>query len=468
MFYRPQNASVLADVIPYYKDGTYYIFFLNDYRDTETYGEGCPWNLITTKDFINFREYVEVIKRGKPDEQDLYVFTGSCIEKDGKYYIFYTAHNPHKNNFQEKIFLAVSDDLIYWAKDKSFSLQAPDWLEENDFRDPFVFYSEDEKCFLMLITAREKSGDRPDSRGVTVMAKSLDLINWDIEKTPFFAPRAYHTHECSDLFKIGDWWYYIFSEYSDSCKTTYRMSKSMNGPWQVPKDCYFDTRFFYAAKTVSDGKRRFLTGWNPIKSGEKDSGEPQWGGNLTVHELIQNSDGTLSVKCPDEVKNYYNIDIEIKPFKELGTVSAENGGYTLGSGYDKSMIVFNSLPDKYKLEIEFEATDDKGDFGILVRVNGNCGGYYYIKFEPKHRRAALARCENVWSKFIDIKTEKYCELKQNNKITAFVCDDILEVYINDTAALSARIYDFKGNGMGLCTNNTVVKFKNISVKGIKL
>ena len=85
LFYRPENAWV-ADFIPYYNhiDKTYYLYFLLDWRDCENHGEGTPWYLITTKDFVNFTEHGEILPRGGTEDQDLYVFTGGVIEADGK------------------------------------------------------------------------------------------------------------------------------------------------------------------------------------------------------------------------------------------------------------------------------------------------------------------------------------------------------------------------------------------------
>jgi len=37
-----------------------------------------------------------------------------------------------------------------------------------------------------------------------------------------------------------------------------------------------------------------LFGWNPTRSGAKDKGDWDWGGNLVVHELFQEKDGQLA------------------------------------------------------------------------------------------------------------------------------------------------------------------------------
>ena len=79
----------------------------------------------------------------------------------------------------------------------------------------------------------------------------------------------------------------------------------------LPKEDTFDGRAFYAAKSVSDGEKRYLFGWNPTKrrfiwleSTELPRQGLQYlglGRNLIVHEIVQRPDGTLSVKVPETV-----------------------------------------------------------------------------------------------------------------------------------------------------------------------
>ena len=78
LFYKPDDGWA-ADVIPFYWQGEYHLFYLKDYRDTEGHGEGTPWFHLGTRDFVTFTEYGEALPRGSRDEQDLYVFTGSVI-----------------------------------------------------------------------------------------------------------------------------------------------------------------------------------------------------------------------------------------------------------------------------------------------------------------------------------------------------------------------------------------------------
>ncbi len=94
VFYKPKDA-VAADFIPFAYDGKFRIFYLHDWRNASVYGEGTPWFLIETDDFLHFEERGEVLPRGSVDDPDLYVFTGSVLRAEGRFHIFYTAHNPY-------------------------------------------------------------------------------------------------------------------------------------------------------------------------------------------------------------------------------------------------------------------------------------------------------------------------------------------------------------------------------------
>ena len=230
-----------------------------------------------------------MLARGTPSDQDLFVFTGSTLRGLGKHHIFYTGHNPHlraAGKPEQGVMHAVSEDMNTWTKLPADTFYAPpSHFEANDWRDPFVFWNDEAGEFWMLLAARLKSGPSR-RRGCTALCSSKDLSQWTVRE-PFWTPGLYFTHECPDLFRIGDWWYLVFSEFSDLVRTRYRMSRSIKGPWLTPKHDFFDGRAFYAAKTASDGKRRFLFGWDPTRAEKKDYYRWDWGGNLVVHELAQ-------------------------------------------------------------------------------------------------------------------------------------------------------------------------------------
>lgn len=465
MFYRSKGKSVCADVIPFYEDGTFKLFYLRDFRDIPNDGEGCPWCLLTTKDLVNYHDHGPVLLRGTKEEQDLYVFTGCCIKHNDKYVIYYTGHNPHlraQGKPEQKILRAFSDDMINWKKDKDFVFEAPEWLEMHDFRDPFVYFDEEKKKYCMLLAGRLKNDNPTNTKGVTLIAYSDDQENWEVSKEMFYAPNAYFTHECPDLFKMGDWWYLVFSEFTDKIVTTYRMSKTPYGPWISPKVNNFDGHAFYAAKSAWDGHRRIMFGWNCIKLNEQDGQPWQWGGTIITHELVQAEDGTLYVKCPDEIKNSYCENKAISEGFSMGNIVKSDDEYILKSD-GKCVQMFDCMPENCKIEMSFRLKDDNGDFGLILRENG-LDNYYTVKFEPKFNRLAFdrqPRFDNTRHTEVDV--ERYCPLEvgKDNTITVIVEGSVLEVYVNDKVAMSARMFDYKQGNWGIYTHNMEVSFKSI-------
>lgn len=468
MYYRAPEKAVCADVIPFYENGEFKLFYLRDYRDISVHGEGCPWCLLTSSDLVHFHDHGPVLLRGGKEEQDLYVFTGCCIRAGEEYMIFYTGHNPHlreKGLPEQKILRATSRDLLHWEKDRDFVFAAPDWLEMHDFRDPFVFYDEERKEYCMLIAGRLKNGDPSSARGVTLLACSPDLTHWEVEKEPFYAPHAYFTHECPDLFRIGDWWYLVFSEFTDRIVTTYRMSRSPFGPWVSPKINSFDGHAFYAAKSASDGKRRILFGWNCIKQDERDDAPWQWGGTIIPHEIVQQPDGTLAVKCPQEVAAQYPDRLPVAAGRTMGSVSYQGGKYLLG-GDGKSLCMLGAMPENGKIELSFTASDDCGDFGLLLRADAGVDAYYAVRFEPRFNRLAMdiqPRADNTRHTQVDV--ERWCPVVpgEKNKLLILFEGSVLEVYVNDKVAMSARMFDRREGDFGIFTHNTSVYFEEIGL-----
>lgn len=461
LFYKPDE-GVCGDFIPFYDEGEYKLFYIRDFRNPE-YGPGMSWHLITTKDFVNFDEKGEALKKGKPEEQDFYVFTGSAIKAQGKYHIFYTGHGPNKRAQglpEQAIMHAVSDDLINWTKLYDHCFLADDRYETNDWRDPFVFYNEEAGEYWMLLAARLKEGAPHRRLGCTALCTSKDLEKWEI-KDPFWAPGLYYTHECPDLFKIGDWWYLIFSEYSQAWVTRYRMSKSINGPWIAPENDTFDGRAYYAAKTATDGKDRYLFGWNPTREGDSDSGNWQWGGSLVVHKIYQKADGSLGVKPADSFDGAFT-----KPVAP--TIQASVGDYKLINEEIKIIapdtfkcVSFGSEPPKFKLELKFRFYENSREFGIMLRADETMNDAYYIRFEPQKNRVVLDKWKRAGDVSYMMGIEQPIKLKQGDEysIKLYVEDTVGVVYINDEIALNFRMYDLKTGSYGVFVQDGEVDFE---------
>lgn len=466
-FYKPVNAWA-ADFIPLYAKGAFQLFYLQDWRNVEEYGEGTPWWRVSTNDFVNFTEHGEMLPRGTKKDQDLFVFTGSAIEANGKYHIFYTGHNPYfpaEGKPQEGVMHAMSDDLLHWEKFPDQTFYAPSSIyEANDWRDPFVFWNEEEKQYNMLCAARFKEG-LSRRKGLTALCASKDLVKWEV-KEPFYAPNLYYTHECPDLFKMGDWWYLLFSEFTSLVRTRYRMSRSLKGPWLTPRNDTFDGHAFYAAKTASDGNRRFLFGWNPTRTGTSDTGGWNWGGNLVVHEIRQEANGELSVKVPDTINATFNKRVVNSFTTNTGEVTSSNSSIKLKAPGSFAASLAGDMPVRCKIETTISFDKGVKGCGIMLRSDDDFENTYYIRLVPQDNQLVF----DPWPRQ---KSEVFCMVELSRPVSLqpdtpvnikiFVDGSVGVVYVNDKVAMNCRMYNHRSGRWGVFVENGNAQFEEIKM-----
>ena len=302
VYYQPEGIWV-GDIMPYGEDGTFYLYHQRDTRNPGPFGEPFGWALATTKDFVNYKDFGESLERGGDEEVDQYVYAGTVFKVGDKYHALYTGCNRDKVKarlMKQVLLHATSDDAVKWEKNIAETLLPPqEGYDDRNWRDPFVLWDEENEEYMLILGTRVGE-DKRLMTGRLVKFTSKDLDTWEFQGD-WWNPGLYTMFEMPDLFKMGDWWYLVFSEYSDGNKTRYRMSRSINGPWITPADDSFDGRAYYAARTAFDGERRVLFGWVPTRDEGGDPSSYLWGGTFMPLEIVQRADGTLGTKLPDSM-----------------------------------------------------------------------------------------------------------------------------------------------------------------------
>ncbi len=463
-FYKPRDAWA-ADFIPFAREGRFHLFYLQDWRNPAEHGEGTPWYQISTDDFVHFTEHGEMLARGAPDEQDLYVFTGCVIEVEGQYHLFYTGHNPHfrrQGKPEQAVMHAVSDDLLRWRKISADTFFAPEGdYEPHDWRDPFVFWNAEAGEYWMLLAARLKRGPSR-RRGCTALCASKELRRWEVRE-PFWAPGLYFTHECPDLFQMGDWWYLLYSTFSERHVTHYRMSRSLQGPWLAPEDDCFDGRAYYAAKSAAAGDRRFLFGWNATREGERDYRPWQWGGNLVVHEIRQEADGTLSVRVPESVRRTFGRAVPFRFQPGLGDAEIEPGAVRLEAPGSFDGATAGMMPARCMIEATVEFAASTRGCGLMLRASDDLESAYYVRLEPGRGRLVFDSWPRAGDLPFMVELERPVSLSPGEPVTLQVIVDgtSLVVYAADQIAMSGRLYNLPSGQWGVFVNEGAARFSDI-------
>ena len=452
IYYQPKDVWV-GDIMPYAKDGQFYIYHQRVKRINGPITDPFGWSLATTKDFVHYQDYGEVLKRGSDQDWDQFIYAGSIFEAKGSIHAFYTGFNKEflKEKKTSQILLhATSKDFVHWTKSKNaLKLEPQPGYDNRNWRDPSVIWDESKKEYLLILGAR-KGQDKHKLTGRLVKYTSKDLENWQFEGD-FWAPNLYTMFEMPQLFKMGDWWYLVYSEYSIKNKVLYRMSKSLAGPWLKPKDEAFDGRAYYAARTAFDGKRRVLFGWVPTKSDLNDMNNYEWGGTFVPQEIYQRSDMTLGVRPIAEICAAFANKQKIAPQELQTTDTLQERELIKNTGehfYFHAKIKFSSSVSDFSVRLyQNSATDESYEFRF--NLDENC---LTLDKNPCYRWYQMMN--KGLSRPISLEAGKEYDLK------IIVDDNILTIYLDGTA-LNARVYHKFGHGLSMTVTNGALHVEQI-------
>ena len=478
-YYMPSVGRV-GDPMPFYdrQAGDFKVLYLQEFPNNMNHRFHPIWG-VSTKDGANYESLGEVLPYGTNDfQQDAALGTGCAYEKDGTYYIYYTGHNGNCKN-REVVMRATSPDFKTWTKDELWTLNGPDFgYSGNDFRDPQVFVADDNLYHMVIATYPNGGGDPCFAE-----FKSTDLKNW--EHVGRFKMIWDRMLECPDIFKMGDWWYLVYSESfkaSWSRKVKYMMAKSYaelkacfnDGP-KWPADGHegvLDSRAFYAGKTASNGTDRYIWGWSPYRAGldihEKnldmgagDGNEPKWSGALVCHKIIQHNDGTLTLGAVPAMAAKYNR-------QQTLSVMTSNG-YTNGTlSGDDAYVLYNRLGACNHISMTVTTSNNWDKFGISFVRGTDSKKYYTIVVNPEdenHRKLNFEQEGEEGEGFTEA-ADGYCfERPADNvyNVDIYTDNSVLTLYINDVCAYTQRIYGIQKNCWSINNYGGSVTVSNVKV-----
>lgn len=457
----PVDAYV-GDTMPFVtEEGTLELYYL---YDTDHNGQGYhPIYRYTTDDFVGYEDDGMQLNFGMMSDPDPAIGTGSVMQdNDGLYHMFYTGHNDAGNGGQGKecVMHAVSTDRQTWEKIPEDTFYSADNYSKDDFRDPEVFWVEEEQCYWLLIAAREQS-----KGGVVTKYTSTDLKNWTL-CGDLYAPLQQYMLECPSILHLGNKYYLT---YSWDCVTYYAVSDDINGPYTAPSDNVLDgTGFiFYAAKTKMFNDTPYLCGWLGRSALTMDSGMYQWAGSVLNHQLVQKEDGSLGVKEPDSFGDYFTEDKTFKTVKKDGKVKIS-----------KDSVTLTAAEDGYALaDMGTRAPTVMVECDVTLDENG-CAGFAFggSESDPAYTALCLDAKENLLhyegteledlDKYDPVALTHFEFDAGETHHVKLVCEnEIVVLYIDDTKALSNRIFhSTDGAHIGLFASEGEATFSNVTMK----
>ena len=475
LYYRPQHGA-LGGAFPFFWQGEYHVF----------HDGSREWRHIVSEDLLRWKELPIAVPRGAPGEPDSrQCGAGSIIERNGTFHIFYLGRRNENGTVIGTVCHTTSQDLIHWKKNPKNPIVTPDYERYAGVtKDPFVFWNEQDGHYWMLIADRLRNA--PTTRkGVLALAVSRDLEHWERREEPFWAPDfSTCEFEVPDLFEWNGKYYLTYTTYMESTATQYRVADQVTGPWLAPPVDTFGDNIFYAGKTVSDGKRRLAFAF--ARAGEPDESVPAADKRqaMIIREVVQQPDGSLTFKCPDELLRAWGPSIPAKLDSKLGEWS-HRGRRSLARRLDGlAYAVTEDVPADGLLELSITLKPDTRCAGVFFRTTPDLERGYMLRLEPRHSRIAFEHWPRSWP----WKTEYWRNIQATRGKHPFIVQrtvppnriswdkplniqlvlhgSIAEVFVNNEIALMTRVYHHRDGCVGLFVEYGEAHFDSMTLKSL--
>lgn len=434
IYYKPRVGYV-GDPMPFYDPvaGDFKIMYLQDFRPNQAATYHPIW-AVATSDGAAYTSLGEMIACGSATELDAALGTGSTVYDNGTYYTFYTAHsaNPAATaGINEAVMMATSTDFKQWTKHRSVIVSGGSDYSTANFRDPFVFKGDDNRFHMLVSTQR-------NGKGVLAEYVSDNLTDWTSAGV-FMTMMWDRFYECPDVFKMGDWWYLIYSEQHDAVRRVqYFKARSLDelrnctandaAVWPDDHEGFMDSRGFYAGKTASNGTDRFIWGWCPTRAGASNLGTADWGGNLVAHRLIQHADGSLSLGEVPGIAALFGTDA--RTTADFGLTGNE-------------FRLMPRLGTANRISFTVTATGATDRFGASLGRGSDSERFLSLIVNPEDETYRKINCEDEGGRGFIADTDGYRFRRPADNvyhITIVTDNSVVTMYVNDIAAITTRAY----------------------------
>ncbi|WAJ71995.1 hypothetical protein [Catenovulum adriaticum] len=429
----------MGDANPYYENGEFYIYYLQN-------SAYHSWYLSKTDDLLTGTFTEEVLAAsGDHTVQDQWTGSGSVMkDQNGQYHLFYTGHN--KNHYPvEAVMHAVATDntLKNWQTINEHTFTGSNGYSDYDFRDPFVFWNEDEQRYWMLITSRY------NNQAAIGLYTSTDLASWTAQ-APLYTENSPLNLEVPEYFELADTPFVVYSDQRSESPVVKYLIKQ-NNQWVKPDWDALDGRYFYAARSAGPENERLLFGWVPHTDGRNDGAAAQWGGDLIMHQLHKKPNGELAVKFPDRLKAQFKNTLPLKGQSDSNLKLRP-----------KQKTFFAAHANKNLLEFSSKSKNPNAKLAILLRNKSEKSTYKLLLNSRKNTVTLIQKINSVRTVLADVKVN----LNPRNGIKLQLYSDpvngIGSLYINEDKALTFRLYQLKDYTVGIKAKKGMLEVSELS------
>lgn len=481
-YFKPVEENYfVGDCMPFYHGGSFHLFYLLDegHHKARNGGGGHQWAHAVTTDLVRWKHHPLAIPIGNEGEYDyVTICTGSVFFHEDTYYAFYATRTFDEAGKQtQRLCMASGKDGIHFVKSPRNPFLSPDErYEPQNFRDPHVFQDAETGLFHMLVSATERQPRVEKYGGCLAHLVSADLKAWEL-KEPFIRgfqsePGGWKCPECPDYF-YWNGWYYLFISNPDE-PTQYCMSRNPLGPWTSPKVNSFDCNAAKVMKTAAYHENRRIGAFFLMSLAGNEEGE-RWlyGGNAVFREIIQNGDGTLGCKWPEEMipdcKSPLSYSLKVI---DAGMLYSGGKNVELKSSGKISYAVIEEVTANSRLTLKVIPKQNRGSFGLCLRGKMETGEGYELKFSPEEETASMVDMRRRKlpddPQLLNYRRIRNVEgLEKPFMLDILMKDDIIDVCIDKRRTLITRVRESKGTSLYFHCSRNEVQFEAIEIRPLK-
>ncbi len=424
---------------PIFWRGRYHMF--HQYNPQSAVWGNMNWAHATSPDMIRWQHEPIAISPtpGGPDRDG--VFSGSAVVDNGKPTMIYTGVAPPateaeatlrdgSHTWRETQCLAVAqdDDLRTWKKLPEPIIAAPPaGLAVTGFRDPCV-WREGESWMLTLGAGVRGRG------GMVLLYTSPDLRHWTylhslVEGTSGDAKGINPVDtgemwECPDFFPLDGKHVLLISTMG---KVHWKVGKYANQRFTPEKEGVVDWGAYYAAKTMRDRNGNcILWGWITETRPDADLLAAGWAGAMSLPRV-------LSLSSANE------LEMKVAPAAEqLRGAHTQIARGTSPSVRQKTLDAFRICDLAAELEMELQL--NFGEFAI------------YLQSASGENFATISCTGHGEVRELQVNTVKASPFRtaiSTLRLHLFLDGSMLEIFANDTIALTARVYQIPSGPLHL-------------------
>lgn len=430
-FYTP--GGITGDAFPFFFKGEWHLFHMQMPNIAHR----------VTRDFITYKDYPPVVTRGKSGEPDSNnLATGCVIEKNGNFYCFYTGN--------QNICLTTSTDMKQWKKYDNNPLLEGDEIhyEKENFRDPFVFFNEQEGLWWMLFGTKVPREPRQRA-GCVGLAKSTNLTEWSFAE-PLWNPGIGPHADCPQLIYYENKWYLLYLQRT----TRYQHANTPKGPFSRASTCELGTMMANAGSRVaSDGKRWISFPFITRLKDDNEYGNWEYGGELCVpRELSFYSDGSITEAPVREMvlalhKRKFAFDVShAKSLVGEWQLSNDEAQSKSPSG---GTLLFSDTPNNIYIEADISFSISNMEAHILLRLDSKLDTGYQLSLHPDTQMLYL-RPLSHWDIELEL-ASRPIDIIPNRpvKVRIFLSNTILDIFVDDKYSMTARVYRYKEGNVSI-------------------